>query len=202
LTGITDYEEVQVKHFLDSLTVAQELEIKGGEADYKIIDVGTGAGLPGILLRIVFPGLKLTLLEATARKTRFLEHVIKGMGLKNVEIVTGRAEDAARLPLYREKYGVVVSRAVAPLPVLAELTVPFAGIGGIVIAQKKGEIKGEIKSAEKAIEILGGRVREIKRVTLEGPEDDRCLVIMEKVKETPEKYPRRPGMPGKRPIIG
>ena len=200
LTAITDYEEVQVKHFLDSLTVARAINFKGGGAGFKLLDVGTGAGLPGIPLKIAFPEIFLTLLEATAKKTQFLEHLVKELGLKDMEIITGRAEDMARLPQYRGKFDIVVSRAVAALPALVELTLPFLVIGGILIAQKKGVIAEELRSAGKSVEILGGRARETKRVNLEGAGDDRCLVIIDKIKVTPEKYPRRPGMPEKRPI--
>jgi 16S rRNA (guanine527-N7)-methyltransferase len=202
LTGITDYEAIQIKHFLDSLTIAQAYNFRGRGEGLKVIDVGTGAGLPGIPLKIVYPKMCLALLEATAGKTKFLEYLIGRLGLKDVEIINGRAEDIARLPRYREKYGLVLSRAVAPLPALAELTIPFISIGGMFVAQKKGDIAGELESAGKAVEVLGGRVKETKPVKIEGPDDDRCLIVIEKIKETPEKYPRRNGMPEKRPITG
>jgi 16S rRNA (guanine527-N7)-methyltransferase len=202
LTSITDYEAVQIKHFLDSLTITQAYNFRGSGEGFKVIDVGTGAGLPGIPLKIVYPEIYLTLLEATARKTKFLEHLVGRLGLKDVEIINGRAEDTARLPRYREKYGLVLSRAVASLPALAELTIPFISIGGMFVAQKKGDIAGELKSAGKAIEISGGRVKEVKPINIEGPDDDRCLIVIEKIKETPGKYPRRNGMPEKRPITG
>jgi 16S rRNA (guanine527-N7)-methyltransferase len=202
LTSITDYEAVQIKHFLDSLTIAQAYNFRGIREGLKVIDVGTGAGLPGIPLKIVYPEICLALLEATAGKTKFLEHLVGRLGLKDVEIIKGRAEDIARLPRHREKYGLVLSRAVASLPALAELTIPFISIGGMFVAQKKGDIAGELKSAGKAVEVLGGRVKEIKPVKVEGPDDDRCLIVIEKIKETPEKYPRRNGMPEKRPITG
>ena len=202
LTAITDYEEVQLKHFLDSLTLVKACNFKGRVEELKVIDIGTGAGLPGIPLKIVFPKIRLTLLEATAKKTKFLENLVSILGMKDVEIVTGRAEDIARFTQYREKYDMVLSRAVALLPALAELTIPFAVIGGIVVAQKKGDIDEEIGSAGKAIEILGGWMKEVKQIEMEGLDDDRRLVIIEKIKETPEKYPRRPGRPEKRPIQG
>ena len=153
-------------------------------------------------MKIVFPKIRLTLLEATAKKTKFLENLVTILGMKDVEIVTGRAEDIARLTQHREKYDMVLSRAVALLPALAELTIPFAVIGGIVVAQKKGDIDEEIGSAGKAIEILGGWMKEVKQIEMEGLDDDRRLVIIEKIKETPEKYPRRSGRPEKRPIQG
>lgn len=200
LTSITEYEEVQVKHFLDSLTVAAAI---GPDIDGKplnVIDVGTGAGLPGIPLKIVFPNISLTLLEATDKKTKFLEHLISKLDLKDVAIVTGRAEEAAHKPQYREKFDVVLSRAVASLPALAELTLPFCKINGCFIAQKKGDIAGEVEQAQKAINLMGGRLRKIKLVELKEFDDNRCLVIIDKVKSTPAEYPRRPGRPEKRPI--
>jgi 16S rRNA (guanine527-N7)-methyltransferase len=201
LTSITDYEEVQVKHFLDSLTVVTAIDPKDTGKSLTVIDVGTGAGLPGIPLKIILPDIKLALLEATAKKTKFLEHLIIKLGLKEVEIVAERAEEAAHKPQYREKFDIVLSRAVAALPALVELTLPFCTLGGYCIAQKKGDIEGEIEQSKKAIKVMGGHLREIKPVTIKELDDNRCLVIIDKVKSTPAEYPRRPGMPEKRPII-
>ncbi|MDD4859260.1 MAG: 16S rRNA (guanine(527)-N(7))-methyltransferase RsmG [Dehalococcoidales bacterium] len=198
LTSITEYNEVQVKHFLDSLSVIQGL---GDNRLLRIIDVGAGAGFPGLPLKIALPEISLTLLEATAKKTVFLQHLVDKLALDNVEIVTARAEEAAHRSEYREQFDVVLARALAELPVLAELCLPFVKIGGVFIAQKKGDIALEFKSAERAIGLMGGRLREVKPVTLEELSDDRCLVIMEKVTPTPPQYPRRPGMPNKRPIV-
>ncbi len=198
LTRITDYEDVQLKHFLDSLTVLSAVRLTDG---LRVIDVGTGAGIPGIPLKIVSPGIKLTLLEATGKKAAFLEHIINRLGLDGVELVTGRAEELGHDAAYREKFGLVLSRAVAPLPAAVELTLPFCELGGLCIALKKGDIKEEIQRSLRAIDAMGGRIREVKPLALEGLNDTRYLVIIEKLKPTPPQYPRRPGLPVKRPVL-
>ena len=200
LTRITDYEEVQVKHFLDSLTVTMAINQEDIGESLSVIDVGTGAGLPGIPLKILLPGIRLSLLEATAKKAKFLEHLIKKLGLDDIEIVVGRAEEVAHQPQYREKFDLVISRAVASLPALVELALPFCAVGGSFIAQKKGDIAGEVEQSHKAIAMLGGKLRGIKAIELTEFDDRRCLVMIDKVKPTPGEYPRRSGMPAKRPL--
>jgi len=200
LTSITGYEEVQITHFLDSLTVVSGLPSPQPDKQLSITDVGTGAGLPGIPLRIVLPEIRLVLLEATAKKAEFLRHITAKLELDNVEIVRGRAEEVAHDDLYREKFDMVVSRALAPMNVLAELTLPFCAIGGRLIAQKKGDISQEMNQSSRAVKYLGGEVSEVLDVTLDEFDDDRRLVIIDKVKATPSKYPRRPGIPAKKPI--
>jgi len=199
LTAITDYEEVQIKHFLDSLTVTLAWQ-KAINVGFRLIDVGTGAGIPGIPLKIVFPDIKLVLLEAVAKKAVFLRHIVPKLGLDDVEILVGRAEEVAHQAQYRERFDLVLSRAVALMPTLVELTLPFCAVGGSFIAQKKGDTGEEIDRASRAISMLGGSLREVKRVDLTEFADERRLVIIDKVSPTPQKYPRRPGIPAKRPL--
>jgi 16S rRNA (guanine527-N7)-methyltransferase len=165
-----------------------------------VIDVGTGAGMPGIPLKIAFPDIKLVLLEATAKKADFLYYIKHKLELDDVEIVVGRAEVVAHEVQYRERFDLVLSRAVAPLPTLVELVLPFCVLGGIFIAQKKGTIDKEISQASKAIGLLGGNLREAKRIDLEEFTDKRWLVVIDKVSPTSTQYPRRPGIPAKRPL--
>ena len=201
LTAITDYSSVQVKHFLDSLTVTLALsEEEVASPDFKIVDVGTGAGFPGVPLKILFPRPSLLLIEPTTKKTAFLDHIVGKLELQNVEVLNSRAEEAAHLPAYREQFDLVLSRAVALLPTLAELTLPFCRIGGRFIAQKKGEIDQEIGGAKKAIAVLGGRLDETRKIELDEFTDVRCLVIIDKISLTPREYPRRSGVPKRRPI--
>jgi len=201
LTAITDCQEAQVKHFLDSITVTLTLTREEmSKANFNIIDIGTGAGFPGMPLKILLTKARLVLVDSTAKKVAFLRCITQELELNNVEIVCGRAEEIAHLPLYRRQFDLVVSRAVASLPSLVELALPFCRIGGKFVAQKKGEVEQEIKRAGKAIEALGGKLDQTKRVELEGLSDERYLVIIDKIYPTPEKYPRRPGIPVRRPI--
>ncbi|MFW6105060.1 MAG: 16S rRNA (guanine(527)-N(7))-methyltransferase RsmG [Chloroflexota bacterium] len=201
LTAITDYSSVQVKHFLDSLTVTLALCKEEVESPhFNIVDIGTGAGFPGLPLKILLPQPRLVLIEPTLKKTTFLHHIIRKLELENVKVLNCRAEEAAHLPPYREQFALVLSRAVALLPTLVELTLPFCGIGGRFIAQKKGEVEQEISGAGKAIAALGGKLAQVKKIELDEFNEERYLVIIGKIYPTPNKYPRRPGIPKRRPI--
>jgi len=198
LTAITEYEEVQVKHFLDSLSCLQVLTTF--PFGTRCIDIGAGAGFPGLPLKIVRPQMRLTLLEATGKKVLFLEHIVRELRLREVEIIKGRAEELGRRSGHREGYEVALARAVAQLSVLLEYGLPLLMVGGIFVAQKGVEIEGEVEAAQAAMKALGGRMKEVRVVQLPGLEAPRHLVVVEKVASTSEKYPRRAGMPAKRPL--
>jgi 16S rRNA (guanine527-N7)-methyltransferase len=202
LTAITDYEQVQIRHFLDSLSclLAQEAKAVLYRAGSRIVDIGTGAGFPGIPLKLVCPAGRFTLLEATGKKVSFLEHLIDRLGLRTVTAVKARAEELAHDPSYREQYDLALSRAVAELPVVAEYTLPFCKIGGWAVAQKGETGAAEAWTAEKAISLVGGELRRVVPVELPGLAENRSLVVIQKVHPTPAAYPRRPGVPSKRPL--
>jgi 16S rRNA (guanine527-N7)-methyltransferase len=199
LTAITEYEEVQVKHFLDSLTACLVLDGRPPPGA-KVIDVGAGAGFPGLPLKVAFPDIRLVLTDSVGKKTRFLHHLTEVLGLADVEIFTGRAEELGHRPDLRENFDLALSRGVAKLPVLLEYTLPFCKTGGKVIAWKHADIKKELADAEGALKTLGGHLSGIVPVQVSGLTDDRVLVIVDKTRTTPAEYPRRPGVPAKRPI--
>jgi len=198
LTAIVEPEEVQRLHLLDSLSLLQAMppSARGG----RLLDVGTGAGFPGLPLKIALPRLSLAMIEATGKKVRFLEHIVNVLGLDGVKIHRGRAEELAHVAGLREAFDVVTARALAPLSELAELALPFCRRGGVVALPKKGHIEDEVNAAARALDLLGGRLVEMRRVALEGLRDDRFILVVEKVGETPAGYPRRPGIPHKRPL--
>ncbi len=198
LTRITEPEEIIVKHFLDSLSIYQALP--NLPPDFSMIDVGSGAGFPGLPLKIAQPDIQLALLESTAKKTTFLRHVVNTLHLRDVTVLTARAEEAGRQALHREQYDVAVARAVSSLPVLAEYTLPFVKLDGIMVAQKGRHPAKEVEAASKALDILGGEINQILHVAVPGLEAPRHLIIIQKIKPTPKQYPRRPGLPTKKPI--
>jgi len=206
LTRITDYEEVQTKHFLDSLSCldviehARKVSAKGADVSLKAIDVGTGAGFPGVALKIASPALSLTLLEATGKKVEFLRALVERLELANVVVINARAEEVGQNPMHRERYDLALARALAGMATLAELTLPLVQVGGLVIAQKGENPKAEVETARTAIDTLGGQVQEIDPVVIPGLDGTRHLVVLRKISPTPNKYPRRPGMPAKRPL--
>jgi 16S rRNA (guanine527-N7)-methyltransferase len=197
LTAITDPVGVRVRHFLDSLTLAKFMPIRPG---LKLIDVGTGAGFPGLPLKMIYPEIDLTLLEATGKKFAFLRHIAEQLGLDGVQFVNARAEEAGQNPDHREKYDVVAARAVARLPILLEYLLPLTAVGGIAIAMKGSTAQSEAASSRKSLEILGGRLKGIETVALPGIEEAHHLVIVEKVAPSPPIYPRRPGLPTQKPL--
>ncbi|RLC63793.1 MAG: 16S rRNA (guanine(527)-N(7))-methyltransferase RsmG, partial [Chloroflexota bacterium] len=188
LTAITDWEGVLVRHFLDSLSCLKALPRAELAAGARVIDVGTGAGFPGLPLKIVCPGIRLTLLEATGKKVAFLKHLVRLLELKGVEVIHGRAEEVGRHPDHRERYDWVLARAVAEMPTLAEYLLPLVRVGGTALAQKGEGATAEVHEADAAITKLGGRVRQLVPVELRGLAETRYLVVVDKVAATPEQY--------------
>lgn len=197
LTAITEPVDIARKHFLDSLSV---LAVLAGRAGDSLIDVGSGAGFPGLPIKLMRPDLRVTLVESARKKCEFLHYMVKTLELKGVTIVQARAEDAARDGVHRESYPVAAARAVAGLATLAEYLLPFVRVGGMAIAQKSGEVEAELAQAKAAIGVLGGCVRRSVLVKIPGLDEPRALVVIDKIAPTPDKYPRRAGMPAKRPI--
>ena len=197
LTAITEFNEVIDKHFIDSLAICEYVDFKNGDS---LIDIGTGAGFPGIPLKIVFPELRITLLDSLNKRIKFLDTVIESLGLENVETIHGRAEDFAKQQSYREKYDFVISRAVANLATLSELCIPFAKEDKYFVSYKAEKCNEELEEAKKAISILGGKVEKQIEYKLPDTDMNRILLLIKKVKYTPKKYPRKAGTPAKEPI--
>ena len=195
LTGITDWDEVLEKHFLDSISLIRAVDLN---QKLTVMDMGTGAGFPGIPLKIAFPNLKVTLADSLNKRVLFLQEVIDALELEDIEAIHGRAEDLARDKKYREQYDLSVSRAVANLSTLSEYCLPFVKIGGQFISYKSGEIEEEVNASKSAVFLLGGKVKDI--VKFELGESGRSFIVIDKVKGTPKTYPRKAGTPSKKPL--
>ena len=203
LTSVTGYEAVQQRHFLESLALLPALRRVGllaAGGRERVLDLGAGAGLPGLPLKIAVPGLSLTLLEATGRKAAFLRETVVELELERVEVLAARAEDLARQPQRREAYDLVLARAVAPLPTLLELALPLVRVGGTLAAPKGSRAAQEVSRSERALDLLSGRVLSVAALAVPGAEHPPQLVLVSKVAHTPETYPRRSGVPAKRPL--
>lgn len=197
LTAIRDSEGIRTKHFLDSLTclLAMRDALPG-----RLIDVGTGAGFPGLALKIALPAMELTLVESVGKKLEFCRHIVRKLRLDGVELVQGRAEEIGQQAAYRESYDWAVARAVASLPVLMEYLIPLVKVGGHTLAQKGESGPAEVHAAEKAMRLLGGQLCQLIQVNLPGVAEDRFLIVVDKVAATPPQYPRRTGVPSKMPL--
>ncbi len=197
LTAIKEPQEVIVKHFLDSLSLVAYLQERN---NIRLLDIGAGAGFPGVPIKLASPGISVVLLESLNKRVNFLHKLIAELGIEGITAIHGRAEDLGQKKEYRENFDIVVSRAVAEMPVLAELCLPFARLGGLFVAYKGPKVSEEILDSESALKILGGKLSKQVEITLPYNEDRRTLVFIEKSSPTPEKYPRKPGIPEKRPI--
>lgn len=195
LTAITQPEEIKLKHFVDSLTVLKYIN-----DDDKVIDIGTGAGFPGIPLKIMNKNTKITLLDSLNKRINFLNIVIEKLDLSNIQAIHGRAEEIARNKFYREKYDVVVSRAVANLSTLTEYMLPFVKVGGKCICMKGANVNEELERAQNAIKELGGEIERVDNFYLSDNDNERNIIVIKKVKETNPKYPRKAGTPSKEPL--
>lgn len=197
LTGITEYNEVVIKHFVDSLAVNCVYSFKNTD---KVVDIGTGAGFPGLPLKIMYPDVQFTLLDSLNKRIKFLDEVINTDGLNKIETLHGRAEDYAKNKEYREQYDVCVSRAVANLATLSEYCLPYVKVGGVFIAYKAGQIDEELKASERAVKLLGGEIVDVHKLTLPDTDIDRTFVVIKKTAATSRKYPRKAGLPSKEPL--
>ena len=197
LTGITDYDEVNLKHFTDSLTISRIIDMAQINT---LIDVGTGVGFPGIPIKIAFPHIKVYLLDSLNKRIKFLNEVIKKLGLKNIYAFHGRAEDFAKDRQYREKFDVCVSRAVANLSTLSEYCIPFVKTGGYFVSYKGGDSDEEVIRSENAITLLGGEIENTDRFFLPDTDMGRTLIKIRKKRSTPNRYPRKAGIPSKEPL--
>lgn len=197
LTAITEWEEVIDKHFIDSISLVKAADLSG---EKRILDLGCGAGFPGIPLKIAFPNLKITLLDSLNKRINFLKDVIAELGLEEVEALHGRAEDYARKPEYREQFDYCVSRAVANLTSLSEYCIPYVKEDGYFISYKSGKVKEEVKEVKKALFLLGGQLEDVVSFTLPETDMERDFVLIKKEKKTPKKYPRKAGIPTKEPL--
>ena len=197
LTGITEYEEVNEKHFVDSLSIVKAVDISNIQS---VIDIGTGAGFPGIPLKIAFPHLNIVLLDSLNKRIKFLNAVIDKLGLEKIETIHGRAEDYAKQDEYREKFDLCVSRAVANLSTLSEYCIPYVHCGGLFVPYKSGDIDEEVENSKKAIHVLGGKLQGVIKFQLPKTEIGRSFVKIEKVQNTNKRYPRKAGLPAKEPL--
>ena len=199
LTSMTEHAAVQVKHFLDSLTVCLAYP-QGMPPGIRIVDIGAGGGFPGLPLKLALPDTHLLMVESVGKKSRFLEHLVDLLSLADVEVMTGRAEQLAHAPGLRERFDLAVSRGVAKMPVMLEYSLPFCAVGGRMVVLNHRSVEKEFAGATNALEVLGGRLGEIYPVKTSGLTDDRIVVVVEKVRSTPDAFPRRPGIPAKRPL--
>lgn len=197
LTGITEYEEVNEKHFVDSLSIVKAVDMNQVKS---VIDIGTGAGFPGIPLKIAFPHLKVVLLDSLNKRIKFLNTVIEELGLENIETIHGRAEDFAKQAEYREQFDLCVSRAVANLATLSEYCIPYVKRDGLFVPYKSGEIDQEVEQSKKAVHVLGGKIENVVKFQLPGTEIGRSFVNIKKVQNTAKRFPRKAGLPAKEPI--
>jgi 16S rRNA (guanine527-N7)-methyltransferase len=195
LTSIIEDEDIIIKHFIDSLTCVKYIKTEDS-----VIDIGTGAGFPGLPIKIVLENTKITLLDSLNKRLLFLKEVIDGNSIRNVELLHGRAEDFGKDLKYREFYDVATARAVASMATLAELCLPFVKVGGTFICMKGNNLE-EAKEGERAIEILGGRIEKVENIILPGTDIERNLIIIRKEKHTPNLYPRKAGTPDKKPLM-